>query len=201
MIGIDPVSMAAPAAGTERSFTPDLKFLVELKLIAREFACSIILVTHPKESLGARKSPIDNLAGGKAYARFAQTIIWACRYDQPKDVRVNIGADREEMASVERYIQNVKTRNGRGAGLDIAFAFDPGTLRFTELGTICRAAANGSNRITQLETQDPFGDPAWVNGEGASENSPLADHLGARLRAPIAQQHIWFDDDKDPGDN
>jgi hypothetical protein len=45
------------------------------KTMARQYGFCLLLVTHPKTT---KKSGniLDNLAGGAAYPRFSQTVLW-----------------------------------------------------------------------------------------------------------------------------
>lgn len=172
IIGIDPVTVAAPCRGQEKSFTPDLKFMVEMKLIAREFACSIVLVTHPKESTNAKARPLmDNMAGGRAYVRFAQTVLWIKRLENRQVMLVETERDELENLEIERLIYLVKTRNGRGTGWEIGFEFDPRSLTFVEKGVIVR----------EDDRSPPAPAPAPAPGPRPSVRPPVA------LQDPFAE--------------
>lgn len=129
VIVIDPIT----AAATEKPWVEDLNFLMEVKAAAVRFGFSIILVTHPKK--GSKQSSLHDMAGGAAYQRFSQTVIWVQRLDKSRyqKVRTEYGS---KSVRINRVVQLHKTRNGMGAGLRIGFFFDGATLRSEERGVI-----------------------------------------------------------------
>ena len=128
IIAVDPIT-AAEVGGNQ--WEEDLKFLLAIKSTARKHQCSVVLVTHPKKGRG--KGGMDDLAGGAAYARFSQTILWIHRLDPPREVSVVTSVGRTEyMANRTMWI--CKARNGRGTGLRIAFDFEGASVTFNELG-------------------------------------------------------------------
>src|SRR5215204_7138286 len=91
-----------------------------------------ILVTHPRK--GCKTSmALDDLSGGAAYSRFAQTIMWVHRLDKPKSVLV-AGPCGNYTTTINRTIRLSKTRNGRGAGMELGYVFEGKSLRFSEQG-------------------------------------------------------------------
>lgn len=137
IIAIDPITATSTS---EARFQDDLDFVITVKILARRYEVSIILITHPKKG---RKNAIgmDELAGGAAYSRFTHTVLWIKRHKKPEMVTVlddgglmNINTKR--MAEINRTINLSKVRNGPGAGRNIGFMFDHETLRFTEVGFI-----------------------------------------------------------------
>jgi len=133
IIVIDPITAAST---NEKPWIADLKFLMAVKASAVQHGCSVILITHPRKGSGSKRGiGLDDMAGGSAYARFTQTVIWIGCHEQPKQVRViDEGVTRTD--TVNRVIKIKKARNGRGAGSEIGFNFDHDTLRFTEAGII-----------------------------------------------------------------
>lgn len=129
VIVIDPIT----AAATEKPWVEDLKFLMEVKAVAVRFGCSIILVTHPKK--GSKQSSLHDMAGGAAYQRFSQTVIWVQRFDKSRYMKIRTEYGSKSVR-INRVVQLYKTRNGMGAGLQIGFFFDGGTLRSEERGVI-----------------------------------------------------------------
>lgn len=200
IIAVDPVTMAAPGKGQDRSYTPDLKFLVEMKLVAREFGCSIILVTHPKESANAKgKAFIDNLAGGKAYSRFAQTILWVIKMEEPEHHRMLVirpgraaadDPDEEIYDEVERTVRFVKTRNGKGAGRQLGFEFDHRTLTFVEKGLVLKGASRPQFEDHAKPRLDAFGDAiapgVSARATGREGDARRPDRRPFPVPAPIA---------------
>jgi 5S rRNA maturation endonuclease (ribonuclease M5) len=132
IIAIDPVTAAEPES---KPWISDSKFLMEAKNAVRVYGASLILVTHPKKGRKGGMISLDDLAGGAAYQRFAQCIIWAEAHSKKteKKVRTDLGTVTEE---INRTIHLCKTRNGRGSGLCLGFKFSGLTLKFTEMGII-----------------------------------------------------------------
>jgi len=131
IIVLDPLSAVAPERET---WIADSQFMFAIKAIAREYGTSIVLVTHPRKG---HKSVIglDELAGGAAFQRFSQTVIWLQHHKELKDVRVSSPVGRFD-CEINKTAHLIKTRNGKGHGLGIAFRFDGQSLRFAEQGLI-----------------------------------------------------------------
>lgn len=136
IIGIDPIT--ATSTGDNR-FQDDLDFVITIKILARQYEVSIVLITHPKKG---RKTSygLDELAGGAAYSRFTHTVLWIKRWPIAQEglvQRYNMMRLCEKVKlSYNRSIYLSKVRNGPGAGLELAYNFDPNTLRFTEEGVV-----------------------------------------------------------------
>jgi hypothetical protein len=135
VIVIDPITAAAVS---DRPWIDDLKFLMEVKTIVRQHGASLVLATHPRK--GKRSgATLHDLAGGAAYQRFSQTVLWLVRHDHPERMIVHkpcgIGfSDVPEM--IDRTLQLHKTRNAAGAGGEIGMEFDGTSLTFKEHGLI-----------------------------------------------------------------
>jgi KaiC/GvpD/RAD55 family RecA-like ATPase len=138
IIIVDPVTCAAP---TRDPWVSDHKFIMRVKGVLRDHQCRVILVTHPKKG---RKngSGLDEVAGGAAFTRFSQTVLWMEKLDTPEllSVRTALGTTTAE---VNRRMQLRKTRNARGAGTAIGFRFDH-SLTFRELGVIIQDETGGA---------------------------------------------------------
>ena len=135
IIAVDPVTAAD--SGRE-PWAADRKFILDTKRIMRAHKSSLVLVTHPRQSNAAGENRLDNLAGGKAYNRFTQCVLWmAAQNDQYEMVRqFGMGLRMPPtQETVNRKIQIVKSRNGRG-GVEVGYYFDSSTLRFRECGII-----------------------------------------------------------------
>jgi len=131
IIGIDPVTAAEQTA---KPWVTDCEFLLRIKAAIRKTGARLILVTHPKKG---RKSAVglDELAGGAAWARFTHSVFWMERHQPPKNVSVRreFGVSAED---ITRTIVIAKARNGRGAGLKVAYNFEGASLTFAELGIV-----------------------------------------------------------------
>lgn len=137
VIVIDPITAAD--SGKE-PWSADRKFILKTKEIMRRTGSSLVLVTHPRSEggKGDQASRLDNLAGGRAYNRFTQAVLWmeAC---EPEAMNIRSFRDLRgprHQATVNRIIRIVKTRNGPGNSWKIGSFFDPQTLCFEERGPI-----------------------------------------------------------------
>jgi KaiC/GvpD/RAD55 family RecA-like ATPase len=141
VIGIDPVTAAAASS---KPWLDDQRFILATKRLMREYTASLVLVTHPR-SLNVKvkgETHLDNLAGGRAYSRFTQTIFWmhAADDDKTKTVKrmaIN-GQEYQEQVMVNRTLRQIKARNGRGRGMEFGLWFDPATLCFAEQGMLVK---------------------------------------------------------------
>lgn len=134
------IVVADPITAVDNGRNPwegERKFLLRVKRAARRWGSRIILVTHPTKTT-KREFGSHSMAGSTNYARFTQTILWMER--MPEDasvyVRGQTAASFPISVVANRVVHLLKTRNSVGAGMKIAFYFDPRTLRFTELGIV-----------------------------------------------------------------
>lgn len=132
IIVIDPVT-AATVEGHQ--WEADLAFMMAVKAAVRDTGASLVLVTHPRKG---RKQAwgLDELAGGAAYQRFSQTILWIEDHKTPKEVTIHSPVGGVMPIKINRSLHIVKTRNGSGHGLSLAYRFNGGTLTFEEKGII-----------------------------------------------------------------
>ncbi len=129
VIMIDPVSAAVASA---QPWAEDLAFIMRIKGIAKKYSTSLILVMHPRK--GNNKpgmSGLDDLAGGAAYQRFAQCVLWLERL--PETIYEQVDGEQKQCTHMLKVL---KTRNGSGAGRRIGFVFHTGTFRFREVGLV-----------------------------------------------------------------
>ena len=132
IIAIDPVTAAE---ADQHPWIADGKFIMRVKAAVRQYGASLILVTHPKKG---RKQVVglDELAGGAAYVRFAQTVLWLESFKNMKDVTVATSCGRANY-QINRSLRICKTRNGAARpGLAVGYQFDGKSLTFTEKGVI-----------------------------------------------------------------
>ena len=130
IIAVDPITAAAQG---ERSWEEDKQFVQTCKTTASRHKCTIILVTHPRIAQGRPSE--DGLAGGRAYSRLTNSIIWIKVHYPPKESRVRTVFGVTGMEH-NRSVDLLKTRDGKGRGLSLAFDFDGETLLMTEHGVI-----------------------------------------------------------------
>lgn len=130
IIGIDPVTSAHQDA---KPWVEDLEFVNEIKTTMRQYEASAILVTHPRAQ-GNKGRSLDDMAGGRAYPRFSQTVLWLISQapDQMKVRKFGITTHEE----VNRIVRVNKARNSWGTGCQIGFKFNPSTWEIREQGII-----------------------------------------------------------------
>lgn len=133
IIVIDPVTAVSP---TQNVWVADSEFIFQVKTIAREYACSIVLVTHPRKGRGL-SCGMDDLAGGAAFQRFAQTVMWLESY-RPAKTFILKGPCGSFESECNRTLHLFKTRNGSGTGLSIAMKWDDQSLTLAEQGLIVK---------------------------------------------------------------
>lgn len=130
IIAIDPVSIVAPDRDIAAA---DRAFVRECKTIAESQGTRLLLVTHPR----GKEMGLDDLAGGRCWGRFAQTVIWLEHHDsyQKRTIAGEFGLPPIEKQS-NRTMHVMKARNSCGTGYKIAYDFNPGSLTFEEQGLI-----------------------------------------------------------------
>jgi KaiC/GvpD/RAD55 family RecA-like ATPase/5S rRNA maturation endonuclease (ribonuclease M5) len=133
IIIIDPITAADTS---DKPWLDDKKFILDAKAIMRKYGASLILVTHPRQQKGkANESGTEGMAGGLAYGRFTQTVMWLKVYEPEQTLEI-VGEFRGYQSTVNRALQIRKTRNGPGAGKNVAFIFSGQTLKSEEIGII-----------------------------------------------------------------
>lgn len=131
LLVIDPVT--AVQHKTRQSWQEDNDFLQRIKRTAVDYGAAVLLVTHPSKMQGT--PGMESLAGGAAFSRFAQTILWLEAHDFKKtDVRFTCGT---APTNHNRTLHILKSRLGQGQGLRIAATFTD-TLRLIEHGGIIK---------------------------------------------------------------
>lgn len=129
---IDPITAAFTS---QQPWLADQAFILKTKEVAEKYGLSIILSTHPR--IGALGKPsLSGLAGGSAFSRFSQTVLWMQKHQSPVKV---IYCDIRGINHTEEIIRTIsikKARNGHGDGISIAIKLNLNTLRMEELGAI-----------------------------------------------------------------
>ena len=136
VIGIDPITYAD---FSERPWQDDKRFMHRVRWSLKNSGARLIIVTHPRKASAGGKSTggLDDLAGGTAYPRHSQTVLWVHRKDPPEQLKVNgHGWPCAQEVECDRVIKISKARNGKGTGTSIGFVFDKSSLRFSEQGLI-----------------------------------------------------------------
>lgn len=138
IIAIDPITCAD---FSDKPWKDDRAFIWRCQRALAFSGARLILVTHPRKGAGGAKSTgaMDDMAGGAAYPRHAQTVLWVQRKDPAEEVEIVTTVDRVEHVTtepVDRVVRIVKSRNGKGHGCSIGFNFLTDSLTFEEVGLI-----------------------------------------------------------------
>ncbi len=134
IIVIDPVTAVAPVRDV---WVADSEFMFQVKTIARETGCSVLLVTHPRK--GTKSCGMDDLAGGAAFQRFSQTLLWLESFRDPKPFVVRTACGRMTV-KCNRIVHLFKCRNGRGTGAAIGMIWGSDNLKLAEQGIVTKEA-------------------------------------------------------------
>jgi len=136
IICIDPITAAAHKGRS--IWEEDNSFLQSVKRTATDYRCSVVLITHPIKAVSF--ADVTQLAGGAAYQRFAQTIIWLESHStKTSKVKMDCGTTEVEH---NRTVHLLKVRNGRGQGARLAYDFKADSLTLAEIGIVCRQKSN-----------------------------------------------------------
>jgi hypothetical protein len=158
LIVIDPVTAVSPQRDV---WVADSEFMFRIKTIAREKGCSIVLVTHPRK--GVKKScGMDDLAGGAAFQRFSQTLLWLEAFKDPKPF-VMRGVCGRFTGKCNRVLHLMKCRNGRGTNGMIGMMWRGNDLCLAEQGVVV-----SESRQKKGEPPPDEGDP-WSPEPGDKE--------------------------------
>lgn len=131
LIIIDPVT-AVQHLGS-RIWDEDNEFVHKLKRILVAYQTAAILITHPPKTNSL--PGMESMAGGAAFQRFTQTILWLEAHDEKEsDVRYPTGT---ETTKHNRTIHLAKSTLGPGRGSCIAATFT-NELRLIEHGVITK---------------------------------------------------------------
>lgn len=129
IIGVDPVTAFQR---TGKPWEADDKFLRQVEHIARDYGCSVFMVTHcVKHVTGPDMSQV---AGAASYERFTQTVLWLESHEiKTSTIHTPLGPSEYRH---NRTIHILKANNGRGCGFRLAFDFDADNLTLSEIGLI-----------------------------------------------------------------
>jgi hypothetical protein len=131
-IGVDPITAAQVLK--RQMWSEQNDFLQQVKQIAVEYGCSILLVTHPTKQV--LQPDINQLAGSAAFGRFCQSALWLEHIDQTTgDVKTQLGTIP---ADYNRILHIIKARNSIGQGARLACTFDRDTLILKEAGMVVK---------------------------------------------------------------
>lgn len=155
VIVIDPITAVDP--GAER-WSKESDYVQACQDLMNEYALSLLLTTHPKQSSGKAGGTTSghDAAGGAAYFRFVDSMIWLTRAKQMRRVEANHPIGGTRIVKAMHFARLLKTREGIGAGWELAYAFTPG-LTFTEHGVVVKDVKGWKE---EEEVADPFGAPS-----------------------------------------
>jgi len=134
IIIVDPIT----AVETEdKIWGADASFVWAVKTIVTEHSCRLIMVTHRTKQ--GKDYTLQGLAGGTAYARKPQVILWIESFAEAEEVQVATSTacgSYEGSVECNKLVHIKKCRNGKGQGLTMAFYYNPATMGFEEKGFI-----------------------------------------------------------------
>jgi hypothetical protein len=118
------------------------QFLARTEQAVRASGASLIVITHPRKG-GGGLPDLDNIAGGAAWARSLDSVIWLESHDaKVSRIKTPCGSDEQ---SHNRTLYLLKTRSGEGENMRLAYRFETGkepgakgALVLTELGPILK---------------------------------------------------------------
>lgn len=133
IIIVDSVSVAEKSP--KNSWMDDQIFVNKIKMIVKIYKCRVILVTHPKSTAtGTNRDgkqvttmSLDTIAGGTAYQRLSQTILWLHDVEEGTQTLDWSGKGNRGITILKARNKSKKTVSNR-----ILFQFSHG--RFNEIG-------------------------------------------------------------------
>ena len=127
IICIDPITFAEPK---EKPWIADRKFISLVQPPLVDYGASLVVVTHPIKG-GGNNVGLDSVAGGTAWARFTQTVLWLKNLGDNQEVEIiKNGCIFKEKAN--RIVTVLKASNSFGGGRSFAMNMDKLVLH--ELG-------------------------------------------------------------------
>jgi hypothetical protein len=131
---LDPIT--AMQTGEKAVHAEHSRFIWSAKRLIEKHKAALVIVTHPAgRPANGKTFSMDDLAGGKAFQRFSQTIAFL-HAQKPTATRVATDMGVTSM-QVNRALYLWKNNLGRGIiGTELALWFDRETLSISELGTV-----------------------------------------------------------------
>jgi hypothetical protein len=141
--GIDPITAIQPGG---KPWIEDQNFIFAAKELMRQYKSRLIYVIHPRISNGKLTPTLSSMAGGAAYPRFSDSVLWLAREEDGLATSSVIRNGQKGMGTYNRTIRIAKARNGSGAGFSIGYFFEPESLCFREVGIIIPEASKSRKR-------------------------------------------------------
>jgi len=131
VIVIDPVTNVDPQG---KIWEEERRFITRIKHTATQYACTVLLVTHPKQG-ASKQFTMDSLAGSATYQQNTQCILWIKSYldNKPLVIDSPYCRDLQECSGVFTIL---KTNNGRGVGRSVGFYWDVTSMQWVERGLV-----------------------------------------------------------------
>jgi KaiC/GvpD/RAD55 family RecA-like ATPase len=129
VIGIDPITALMPS---EKPWLDDHHLITQLRRIIGKYDATAWIVTHPKKGRKFEIS-LDVLAGGAAFARFTDTVLWLERLDKDERHVVFGGSSNTDC---DRVLHVCKCRDGVAAGRQLSMRLNKQNLKFDACGWI-----------------------------------------------------------------
>ena len=138
-----------PATAVEQREKPwiyDTRFLMDLRKIVVYNNAIAFVSTHPRKGLTA--PGLDDLAGGAAWQRFTQSILWIENHKEAKTERIKSACGTADIL-INRTLHVCKGRNAPGVGFRIGFTFGGPSLLFAEQGLVTQkwSGKQGGNDV------------------------------------------------------
>jgi len=134
VICVDPVTALDTAGG--KVFELDRDLVMGSKKIACRYNCSILFVSHPRGKVIGKHVDIDDIAGGRAYGKFSQCVIWIRQLTERKPVTLDTPCGIASSVPINAIWHVLKVSNGPGASRGIGFNWVGSELHWKEEGVI-----------------------------------------------------------------
>lgn len=133
IVCVDPITHVSKG---EKSWVSDNQFMQRIQATAKTYGCTVLLVSHPTKS--SQGPDMGTMAGSADYARCTGCVLWIERHaDDGKKSSVSTSIGTDEMVH-SNTVHILKSRDGWGAGLRVAFDFDKDSLTLSELGLVTK---------------------------------------------------------------
>lgn len=154
VIIVDPASVADFGKDIAKNVN---EFMERTKDTLRKNKNSAIIALHPNsESMAKGIINMGMLKGGANFSILTQTIWWLEMMPHGHEEHVEGPYGGIHPIQFNRRLWLLKTRNGKGQGIRLAFNFNPDTLLFDELG-IVRKPEKANRFARNIKTTDENG--------------------------------------------
>ena len=127
---IDPVTAVEQS---DKPWIQDENFIMALRKLLVDSNATALITIHPRKGITA--PCMNDLAGGAAWQRFSQSIIWIEHHRERKEERIKTSCGAADI-EINRSLHICKGRNAPGVGSTIGFTFGGESLLFAEQGYI-----------------------------------------------------------------